>query len=387
MLTVTVSVLILVELHTWNQADDECTFLAREYSHALRVWEANDDMKELARVHDESRNPARLIRFMTLLNVERAANPDYVDALVWVSKMSPTWGSKEPALSVAADRARRLLASHHIDHKRIGLAMGGMMFLDAASDATEKLYREALAKSPHREVRGMACYWFGRFLKNQAEFVLEMQNPREDSKVEVRLEKRWGNGAVQKLKSANPAALLREAECLFARALSEFADVPMFGKKHDDVALGEDAARQLHELRDLVPGKLAPEIVGDDVDGRQFKLSDYRGRVVLLTFSANWCGPCRAMYPLERDLFERLKDKHFAVVSVNADPEKETLRKIIKSGEVTWPCWWDGQQRSIANEWNVSDIPVTYVIDGAGIIRHKNLHAQQLRDAVEELVR
>ena len=49
-----------------------------------------------------------------------------------------------------------------------------------------------------------------------------------------------------------------------------------------------------------VGDEVAPEIEGKDADGDAFKLSDYRGKVVVMTFSGNWCGPCRAMYPDER---------------------------------------------------------------------------------------
>ena len=81
-------------------------------------------------------------------------------------------------------------------------------------------------------------------------------------------------------------------------------------------------------------GQEAPDIAGTDADGQPFKLSDYRGKVVVLTFSGNWCGPCVAMYPAERALIERYKDKPFAILSVNTDADKETLRQSMAKG---WP--------------------------------------------------
>ncbi len=88
----------------------------------------------------------------------------------------------------------------------------------------------------------------------------------------------------------------------------------------------------------------APEIAGEDVDGKPLRLSDHRGKVVVLVFSGEWCGPCRANAPFFRALLtpEAQAKAPCVVLEVNTDATREPLRKAIAAGEIAWPCWFDG---------------------------------------------
>ena len=115
---------------------------------------------------------------------------------------------------------------------------------------------------------------------------------------------------------------------------------------------GEMAKSLLFELDRLAPGKQAPEIEGTDAAGNRFRLSDYRGKVVLLTFSADWCGGCVELYPLERSLVEKFRDQPFVLLSVSMDEKIETLKAATAAGDITWRCWWDGLHGPIHAAWN-----------------------------------
>ena len=91
-----------------------------------------------------------------------------------------------------------------------------------------------------------------------------------------------------------------------------------------------------------MPGKPAPEIDGVDFNGNPLKLSDYRGKVVVLSFWGSWCGPCMGEIPLERELAERLKGKPFALLGVNCDEDKTAAKKAIEIRANRWPNWNDG---------------------------------------------
>src|SRR5262249_2164119 len=116
----------------------------------------------------------------------------------------------------------------------------------------------------------------------------------------------------------DPDALMREAEAVFERILREFAEVG----RSDDKTLGQEARAELDEIRNLCVGKPAPEIEGEDVDGPRFRLSDYRGKVTVVSFWADWCGACRGTYPLENALAARLQGRPFALLGVNGDADR-----------------------------------------------------------------
>jgi thiol-disulfide isomerase/thioredoxin len=125
-----------------------------------------------------------------------------------------------------------------------------------------------------------------------------------------------------------------------------------------------DLSRTLaFELNNIVPGKPAPEIEGTDADGKRFRLSDYNGKVVLLVFSANWCGGCVALRPIERKLVEKYRDRPFVMLGVNRDVTVDTLKADTASGEITWRCWCDGMYGPIREAWNVDGIPRIMLLD------------------------
>ncbi|HMP02681.1 MAG TPA: redoxin domain-containing protein [Gemmatales bacterium] len=115
----------------------------------------------------------------------------------------------------------------------------------------------------------------------------------------------------------------------------------------------------------------APELEGADADGKRFKLSDYRGKVVVLDFWGYWCPPCRSMIPHGRDLVERLKDAPFAFLGVNSDPLPE-YNRWKQQEPITWRCFMDKSTRGpLTKKYDISAFPTLFLIDGNGVIRHK----------------
>lgn len=144
-----------------------------------------------------------------------------------------------------ADKALALLKDKFIDSGKLGTVCLSLIY--NTSKGTQEFLRTVMEKSPHKDVQGAACYAL--------------------AKVRMRL----GPGSE------------KEAEQLLDRVTSEYKDVEVRGR-----SLAKMAEADLFEIRFLSIGKVAPDIDGEDLDGVQFKLSDYRGKVVVLDFWGNW---------------------------------------------------------------------------------------------------
>lgn len=159
---------------------------------------------------------------------------------------------------------------------------------------------------------------------------------------------------------------------------------------------GEFIDKQRFLVDNLLPGKVAPNIVGTDTDGVEFALEDYRGKIVTLIFSGQWCGPCRGEYPYQRAMLEIYGEEDVVLLGVNSDAELKTIQQAKIDERLPYRTWWDGHSQPdadvvaaegpIATRWNVTGWPKIYVIDDQGVIRHANKRGGALIAAVDRMV-
>jgi peroxiredoxin len=305
--------------------------------------------------------------------------------LLWVVGLGRAVNENDKSLLPVYGRALEVLAQNHLADKRVP----DLCLQNVARDLSvpaERFLRTVLVHGPTRDAKASACLGLAHYLAAKRTVA---QDPWFDRPAKTPFDSysrsRLDPSLFQYIHAADVQALYDEASRLFERAIAEFADIksPRSGRSFAEIAQSD-----LHELRDLSLGRVAPEINGTDADGEAFKLTDYRGKVVVLTFSGNWCGPCKAMYPDERELVKQLKEKPFALLSVCTDADRTTLQKSIKDAEITWRCWWDGgQEGPICKEWNIRSFPTVYVLDGSGTIRFKDVRGPSLDEAVKTLLK
>jgi peroxiredoxin len=317
------------------------------------------------------------------LNLARAHPRTEVaeDSLVWVAS-HVIFGREH-------EEAKRLLSRDHVGGRKLSPVFA-FQYWSCGSKATETLLREVVAKNPHRDVRGLAHYWLARFLIQKAEM----------SRVAARggrvlpppggiVDEGWGADYVSRLRALNPTALEAEAAELLIRVKTEYKDVIHNDKVRRPGPLIDAADAYLHELRDLAIGREAPEVNAVDLEGKPFRLSDQRGRVVVLIFGSHtYCGTCRALYPSHRELVTRFQGEPFTLLTIDADVSLESIKKAWKSESNNWRCVYDGQANGpIQTAWNIQEYPTIYVIDHKGINRYKNVTGAALKDAVYVLLK
>ncbi|MBY0228278.1 MAG: TlpA family protein disulfide reductase, partial [Gemmataceae bacterium] len=172
---------------------------------------------------------------------------------------------------------------------------------------------------------------------------------------------------------AKEAALLDAGEETRARLMKEIA------------ALRKTAAGDL-KMKDLFVGAAMPELKSETLDGKEERLSKYKGKVVVLDVWATWCGPCKAMIPHERELVERLEGKPFALISVSFDEEKETLERFLEKERMPWVHWWNGKRGGIGEALAIRSFPTIFVLDGKGVIRFRGVRGKAMDKAVDRLL-
>ena len=118
------------------------------------------------------------------------------------------------------------------------------------------------------------------------------------------------------------------------------------------------------------------------------KLSELRGKVVLLDFWATWCGPCVVEMPNVKRAYAKHAGPHFEIVGISLDRSRAELEAFTKAQGMTWPQSFDGKgwESAVARQYGVSSIPTTLLLDRQGRIARVGLRGPQLDEAIAEIL-
>ncbi len=167
-----------------------------------------------------------------------------------------------------------------------------------------------------------------------------------------------------------------------------------FRDQVDRMAQQALAAKQQEEMQakldNLIPvGSEAPDFTQNTPEGKPFSLSSLRGKVVLVDFWASWCRPCRMENPNVVKAYKQYHAKGFDVLGVSLDKTKDAWTNAIKQDGLTWHhvsdlAYWNN---AVAQQYGVSSIPFSILVDRDGKVLAKNLRGPALEAKLAEVLK
>ena len=115
-------------------------------------------------------------------------------------------------------------------------------------------------------------------------------------------------------------------------------------------------------------GQAAPDFELKTVDGQVYKLSDLKGKPVLINFFATWCPPCRAEMPLLEETYKQYKDQGFVVLAVNLNESDVVITSFQQKLGLTFPIVVD-KSDAVSRAYDIVPLPTSYFVDREGVVR------------------
>lgn len=304
----------------------------------------------------------------------------------WVVESCRSCGNSDARIFAAEKNAWEILGEHHSDDDTIAL-----LCLEATqyeSPAREVFLRKMAGRKDLRDdAEAYALLALAEYLHKRSERREVWDEPTGEFNKHIRKSDapEWGDYFF----NADSEAARAESIELCRQVIAKYADKPFMltaGGFRDLRTFGDKARKSLHALEHLYVGAPAPEFEACDLNGRPIRLTDYRGKVVVLSFWFPGCGPCIAMAPKEQNLVEKYRDQPFALIGVCRDDDVTAAKKVADEHGMAWPSVDDGQPGQVTDAYNVLSWPTFHVVDAEGKISALDASWEKVEETVATII-
>ncbi|GHB82383.1 thiol:disulfide interchange protein [Persicitalea jodogahamensis] len=201
--------------------------------------------------------------------------------------------------------------------------------------------------------------------------------------------------AIQKFIYENPDSYVSADELCSFRNLWPFDTVKhLFDNLNPEIKKSRDGQKVANLIRETElasVGTMAHDFSGSELNGEKIKLSDFRGKYVLIDFWGSWCAPCRIGNPHLIELYNQYKDRNFEIIGVATDDKEVPWRKAVEKDKIgIWKNILDTDEASrgsaIAHKYAVHSFPTKILIDKQGKIigRFKGDDGEKLEELLAQ---
>lgn len=146
---------------------------------------------------------------------------------------------------------------------------------------------------------------------------------------------------------------------------------------------------RMAKLKSVQVGQVAPDFTMNTIDGKTVKLSDLRGKYVMIDFWASWCVPCRAENPNVVNMYKKYKDKNFTILGISLDKDPVAWKQAVIADGLTWTHASELKDfdSPTVRAYQVEGIPANFILDPKGKIVAKSLRGADLEAFLAKTLR